>query len=244
MLAIRKLTIGLGKSLWSNTIFVLTFANETRPPPPSPSMPSDKAKKNIIEFFSMWLKQWEQKLRETVIEVGIEPDVAEKIPVVAAGYPTVQSLPGCDNWLSNLWVTSIKRMKEDSQPALLKANLRRLKSDNEVKPEDFKKPLHEQPILYRPAVQYRTAPLGITTLGDAAVAGSVGGVGAVGIFDGLMDWHRQSQKMATNSKVAAPGSDADRQDSKTGKDINKGEQCSIFHRIDEMEGIPTKANSF
>ena len=90
----------------------MTFANETRPPPPSLSPPSDKAKEKNIEFYSMRLKQWEQKLRKAVIRVGIEPDIAEKIPVVAAGYPTVQSLPGCDNWLSKLWVTSIERMKE------------------------------------------------------------------------------------------------------------------------------------
>ena len=31
--AIRKLTTGLGTSVWQNALFVLTFANEVKPPP-------------------------------------------------------------------------------------------------------------------------------------------------------------------------------------------------------------------
>ena len=198
--AIRKLTEGLGKSLWSNTVFVLTFANDTHPPPNQKyrSLSEKEKIKKDLEFFNDRLKEWKQHLQKAVINAGVKPDIAEKIPVVAAGYEGDQSLPGCNNWLSNLWVTSIERMKENSQPALLKANLQRLMSREQAKPEDFKKPLHEQPILYTPVVRYGTAPFVITALGilvGAAVAGPVGaaaagvaGAGAGGFFDGLIAW--------------------------------------------------------
>ena len=54
-------------------------------------------------------------------------------------------------------------MKERSQPALLVANKDRIKRPDQTKPEDFKKPLHEQPIIYTP-VKYGTAPLVTTAI--------------------------------------------------------------------------------
>ena len=204
--AICKLTNGLGKSFWSNTVFVLTFANDTRPPP-NQSYRSlsekEKIKKNL-EFFNGRLEEWKKHLQKAVIDAGVKSDIAENIPVVAAGYEADQSLPGCDNWLSNLWVTSIERMKENSQPALVRANLQRLKNHDQAKPDDFKKPLHEQPIIYTPVVRYGTAPLVITALGlivGATVAGPVGmaaagaaGAGAGGLINSVIawiDWYRK-----------------------------------------------------
>ena len=241
--AIRKLTNGLGKSFWSNTVFVLTFANYTRPSPNqkyrSLSENLDKVKKNI-EFFNERLGEWKRHLQKAVIDAGVKPDVAEKIPVVAAGYEGDQSLPGCDNWLSDLWVTSIERMKENSQPALLKANLRRLMSRDLAKPEYFDKPLHEQPILYTPAaaaVRYGTAPLVITALGvivGAAVAGPVGaaaagvaGAGAGGFFDGMLAWFDWRRKPATTSEASSPSSDSNsKQNEETASEKNESSTLS------------------
>lgn len=230
MEAVHKLTEGLGKSFWSNTVFVLTFANDTRPPPShtyNSLSEKEKAKKNL-EHFNKRMKEWKEKLQEVVVSAGIKPDVAEKIPVVAAGYEADQSLPGCDNWLSNLWVTSIERMKENSQPALVRANLRRLMSHDQAKPEYFKKPLYEQPILYTPAVRYGTAPFVVTALGfivGAAAAGPIGaaaggavGAGAGGLFDGLIAWFDWRGKGA-NSKTSAPSSDSDRKDETPNENI-------------------------
>ena len=71
-------------------------------------------------------------------------------------------------------------MKEGSQPALLLANKHRIKRPDQVKPEDLKKGLYEQPIIYMP-VKYGSAPL-VTTA--AAVAGpvgvAIGGTGGIG----------------------------------------------------------------
>ena len=220
--AICKLTNGLGKSFWSNTVFVLTFANETHPRPNRSYCSlneKEKVKKNL-EFFNYRLEEWKKHLQQAVIDAGVKSDIAENIPVVAAGYETDLSLPGCDNWLSNLWVTSIERMKENSQPALLRANLQRLKSHDQVKPDDFKKPLHEQPIIYTPVVRYGTAPLVITALGlivGATVAGPVGmaaagaaGAGAGGLINSIIafiDWNRKPAKNKQDKETASEKSE-------------------------------------
>ena len=86
--AIRKLTNGLGKSFWSNTLFVLMYANYTHPPPNQKYRSlseKDKVKKNL-DFFNERLGEWTRHLQKAVIDAGVKPDVAEKIPVVAAGY--------------------------------------------------------------------------------------------------------------------------------------------------------------
>jgi predicted GTPase len=222
--AIRKLTNGLGESFWSNTVFVLTFANETHPPPNQKyrSLSEKEKVKRNLEFFNDRLEEWRKHLQKAVIDAGIKPDIAEKIPVVAAGYEADQSLPGCDNWLSNLWVTSIERMKENSQPALLKANLQRLKNHDQAKPEDLSKPLHEQPIFYKPVVRYGTAPLVITALGiivGGTVAGPVGiaaagvaGAGAGGLINSIIAWVQWYRKPAVTSETS---SDSDKQDKET-----------------------------
>ena len=195
--AIRKLTKGLGKSFWKNALFVMTFANNTRPPPSLDfqSLNDQEKDKKVLEFFDKRLKEWEDKLRETVKSMGVGADVAANIPVVAAGYDADPSLPGCDNWLSDLWLTSITRMKESSQAALLRANKGRIKRRDQTKNEDFKKPIHEQPILYTPRVTYVAAPMLMAVLGllvGGAVAGPVGAAtGATtagGIVSTLSAW--------------------------------------------------------
>ena len=196
--AIRKLTKGLGTSFWTNSVFVLTFANDTHPPPSFEyqSLNEMEKAKRDLEFFNKRLTEWEEKLRAAVINVGVNPDVAAKIPVVPTGYETNQSLPGYENWLSNLWLASIERMKEESQAALLMANKDRIKNPDQITPEDLKKPLHAQPILFRPTVMYSIAPTVISIIGAmvggvmagpmGATAGVVAGASVGGIVDGMI----------------------------------------------------------
>ena len=184
-----------------------------------------KEPRRNLEFFNTRLTQWKDKLRDAVISVGVKPNVAARIPVVTAGYEADQTLPGCDNWLSNLWITSIEQMKERSQPALLVANKDRIKRPDQTKPEDFKKPLHEQPIIYTP-VKYGTAPLVTTAIGflvGAAVAGPVGaaaggaaGASAGGVVNALIalfSW--QSQKTASSAS-SPPSSQAENEPNEKG----------------------------
>ena len=195
--AIRKLTIGLGKDIWKHAIFVMTFANEVRAKRERGRTftPKEESKRNH-DFFKERTKEWQAKLSAAVVEAGVDAKVAANIPIVPAGYEEEQKLPDRDNWLSPLWYASILRMKARSQPSLLKANLHRIKLPEQITPEDFDKPLHEQPIVYMPPpVKYGLAPTILTVIGAVvgaiagpagAVAGGVAGAAAGGVADGLI----------------------------------------------------------
>ena len=173
--AIRKLTIGLGKDIWKNAIFVMTFANEVRARRErGQKLTPDEERKRNSAFFKQRIEEWRAKLVSAVIEAGVDAKIAATIPIVPAGYDEEQQLPDRDNWLSPLWYASILRMKERSQPALLKANLHRIKLPDQITPDDFDKPLHEQPIIYMPApVKYGAPPAVFAVIG--AILGSVAG---------------------------------------------------------------------
>ena len=195
--AIRKLTKGLGKDIWKHAIFVLTFANEIRAKPERGHKftPEEVVQRNR-DFFKDRMKEWKDKLSAALAEADVDGKLAASIPVVPAGYEEEQALPDRDNWLSPLWYASILRMKERSQPALLKANLHRIKLPEQITPEDFEKPLHEQPIIYIPApVKYGAAPTIFTVLGAVigsvagpagAFCGGLAGAAAGGALDGLI----------------------------------------------------------
>ena len=175
--AIRKLTKGLGSSIWKNALFVLTFANKVEPPPVrGEKLTPERRKKKVLEHFKKRLAEWKKKLQEAVVKAGVDAKIAAHIPVVPAGYDV--DLPDRDNWLSPLWYASILRMKERSQPALLKTNLHRIKLPDQIKPEDFEKPLHEQPIVYIPTpVKYGSPPAALSIIGmvfGGLIAGPIG----------------------------------------------------------------------
>lgn len=90
-------------------------------------------------------------------------------------------------------------MKEKSQPALLKANLHRIKLPDQITLEDFQKPIYEQPIIYMPApVKYGAAPAILICIGAlaggvvgpaGAVLGGVAGAAIGGVADGLIAYY-------------------------------------------------------
>jgi predicted GTPase len=189
--AVRKLTVGLGKDIWKNAIFVMTFANDVRARRERGQKltPDEERKRN----FRQRIEEWKAKLVGAVIEAGVDAKIAASIPIVPAGYDQEQELPDRDNWLSPLWYASILRMKEHSQSALLKTNLHRIKLPDQITPDDFNKPLHEQPIVYMPVhVKYGVPFTGIgAILGSVAgpmgaAAGGVVGAGLGGVMDGFM----------------------------------------------------------
>lgn len=114
----QQITEYLGESVWRNAVFVLTFANEVKPPRHREAMPLTEAEP--IEYFADKQKEIEVTLRKYLHKVGnVSADIAEEVPVVPAGYDD-QSLPECSNWYTVLWLTLLSRIKAASQPALLK----------------------------------------------------------------------------------------------------------------------------
>ena len=145
--AIEKITKELGKGLWENAVFVLTFANRVEPPLKRAYQAEER--EDPKQFFIKRMAWWMETFRKAMKNAGVDHKVVENIPFVPAGYDAVKSLPDLNDWLSPLWYASILAMKENGQPALLKANLHRIKLPDEVKPEDFRKPLHQQPLVLK-----------------------------------------------------------------------------------------------
>ena len=129
--AIKKFsTVFGGSQFWTNALFVLTFANELRV--------RRKTSKSLNEFFEERLVEWTAKLREVLYDVGIEKEIADKVPVVPAGFHDNPSLPGGrEYWLGDLWSECLNRIAESSKPAFLKINWDRLRTPQEVDIEDL-----------------------------------------------------------------------------------------------------------
>ena len=152
VVAISKLSKAFGvNTFWKNTLIVLTFANEVKPPPKRGSAEC-LGGQQLSEYFKSRLQEWQMVLHQVLSRAGVEKDIAEKVPVVPAGYHLEPSLPNvdCDYWLSNLWFKCLDRTANNAKPALLKINWNRLKTSSEVTKESISsQKLYQQPIVYR-----------------------------------------------------------------------------------------------
>lgn len=122
ILIINKLKYVFTSTVWTNTLLVLTFANEVRLPhirsqidaPVQPDNEQEKLKacfeKKLSEFRAVFPKY----LKDT-----IPAHFLKEIPVVPAGYMD-SNLPGYDDWLSKFWAKAFTRVSESAKPALLR----------------------------------------------------------------------------------------------------------------------------
>ncbi len=174
---IRVLTKAFGEVIWKNAVFVLTFANKVE-------VPKSKAYMVKETYFEERLAQWKRDLQKEVKAIGVTNEVATAIPVIPAGYYNEPQLPNRQNWLSDFWHVCFETIKERAQPALLEANLERLKAKDEISQSHFEWPINRQPIEDRSGIT-RTAAGGIA--GSAALGGLAGFVvgGTVGAVTGL-----------------------------------------------------------
>ena len=139
--AISVLTKSFGESLWKHAVFVLTRCNQVLPTKKDPDMRNRK-----FQLFS-------EIIPKVLIKCGVAESLANLVPVIPAGYIEEDGsgrdiLPLNKDWLSNFWYISLVRMREGAQPAMVKANIHRIKKEEDVSEEDMKKPAHEQPIIY------------------------------------------------------------------------------------------------
>ena len=127
--AMRKLTEAFGEKFWEYAVFVLTFANmencerkdDRDKNIPEPDVDDDKAWKKLIkQRFEGRLKIWEEEIKKFFItEVGVSPDIANKIPVVPTGdhqkarnNPNPFVLYDRDDWFNKFWEACCLRVKE------------------------------------------------------------------------------------------------------------------------------------
>ena len=127
--AMVKLTEAFGEKFWEYAVFVLTFANmencerkdDRDEDIPEPARNDDEGWKKLVkQRFEGRLKIWEEGLKQFLItEVGVNPDIANKIPVVPTGdynptrtNPNPYNLPDCDDWFNKFWEVCCLRVKE------------------------------------------------------------------------------------------------------------------------------------
>ena len=147
IVAMKKLTKVLGKKMWENAMFVLTFANLIEDLD-AVILEANKGKK--LDMFKAKIELWKETLVSALInDVGIDQNVANRVELVPAGYATQPALLDRDHWLSPVWFAALYAMSPRAQPAMIKLNYHRiLDNPEEVKEEDLQKFIHEQPLIF------------------------------------------------------------------------------------------------
>lgn len=88
---IEAITRMFGNYVWNKGLFVLTFANRINKP-----------------LFESDLNAWQETIKKRITNI-VDPRVAEKVPIVPAGFKKPQ-LPDRQSWLSELWIQVFRRM--------------------------------------------------------------------------------------------------------------------------------------
>ena len=182
--AITILTKSFGESLWEHAIFVLTRGNQVMPTKKDPDVRERK------------YRLFKDVIPNVLMKCGVTESMANSVPVIPAGYMEEDGggrelLPITKDWLSDFWNLSLARMRESAQPAMVKANIHRIKKEEDVTEEDLRKPAHQQPIIYSPnaILRYMSPimsligtllgmPFGPVGAAVGAAAGAYVGVGA------------------------------------------------------------------
>ena len=124
--AMKKLTKAFGEEFWNYAVFVLTFANkedcfrkDNRDIDTASDL-DDHNKTLLKQRFEHRLRLWKKELKEFLVDVvGVNPSIAEEIPVVPTGdYKKTAmnfqplSLPDRDNWFIKFWDVCCLRVKD------------------------------------------------------------------------------------------------------------------------------------
>ena len=123
--AITTLTKAFGNEIWVKSVFTLTFANYVKRAVRGTRATNPPDQK---DYFLGRLSQWTSKLRESVEKTGVSHEIASNIPVIPVGYQDNFCLLDRENWLSDFWLTCLKRINNRAKPALIKINAARLKA--------------------------------------------------------------------------------------------------------------------
>ena len=147
IVAMQKLTSVLGKAMWENAIFILTFANVLEDMHSDLLLAEDAQKP---EIFKSKLQEWKSVLTEALVKnVGVDEAVVSRIDMVPAGHPKEPVLLDRDHWLSPVWFTALYAMKPLAQPAMMKINYHRIVENiDEIRKEDVERFIHEQPVIF------------------------------------------------------------------------------------------------
>ena len=170
---VRIMTKAFGESIWKNAVFVLTFANQVKPPPTRKGTPPR-------EYFDERLLEWKGQIHAVLKRNGVSDVLTESIRVVPAGYHDDEcTLPGQYDWLSDLWNMCIQ-ISKDRVPVLLHANMENLENE-EFAPHHFQIEKHKEKSFVNHILHIAQAPLCYAPTTLAVLGGIVGAVGGGGV---------------------------------------------------------------
>ena len=150
--AMVKLTEAFGEKFWKYAVFVFTFANmencerqddRDENIPDEPDLNDDKGWKVLMkQRFENRLKIWEGEIKKFLItEVGVRPDIANRVPVVPTGdnkkarnNPNPFVLPDRDDWFNKLWEVCCLCVKETQ--LFLEINKGRMVAETGIEGDD------------------------------------------------------------------------------------------------------------
>ena len=88
---------------WEDTIIVLTFADKFHEPP--------ELKMRKEEYFRKKVEEWRKEIQDHLKkDVGLPPEVADRIAVYPATYRYNVSLPSNEDWFRPLWLAIVKAL--------------------------------------------------------------------------------------------------------------------------------------
>ena len=127
---IKSITRVFGMNIWKKGLFVLTFANKV----------------DEKRLFSK-VPEWEKVLRKEMKNI-VNPEVAEKIPIVPTGFKEPQ-LPDRPSWVSEFWIQGFRRMGFKAMVYMVALNSDRMSETlNEIKlSQDMYRNPEDQPLV-------------------------------------------------------------------------------------------------
>ena len=170
VLAMEKLTKVFGPNFWKKTIIVLTYANTLEA---FNVEWEDLSKKDRAKAFKAKVKEWKDQIRLILTkDIKVPEEIVQNIRIVPAGHARKPNLPGIDYWLTHLWFQCVWTMPtKGAQIAMVKINEKRMKSEDDVTKDDFKKSAGQQPLVVG----------GSSVTQILAISGTSGGAAGAGV---------------------------------------------------------------
>ena len=104
-----------GESVWKYTVVVLTFANEVKLPG---RRVAEATAESLEEHFSQIHQEMEKVFKDIMKQkANVSSSIADAVLFVPAGCADSPAIPGCPDWLLQLWQGVFKTLKDNAKPA-------------------------------------------------------------------------------------------------------------------------------
>ena len=110
---IKKFSKTFSRNMWRRTIFVLTFANKIT------FLNEDQTMHQRSDHIRKKLQEWENKIRELLVEENVPNALLEELRFIPAGHKSEPQL--FKNWMVFLSKYMIFKASDSKRPAVVKA---------------------------------------------------------------------------------------------------------------------------